>query len=177
MPTKHPVTLMILACYHGRIYHQNDNGVINEIRQKFWVPCIRSALKSVKRSCNICIADSPKPVAQFMGQLPVDRVTPCVRPFSYEGLGYCGPFFVVIGRRREKRWIALFTCLGTRALHLQIAEVLSSDSFLLCVRIFVNRRGVPVRGRNDNGTNFIGAQKEMSKEHRFIDYGIFLKTI
>lgn len=97
----------------------------------------------------------------MMGQLPVDRVTPFVRPFSYTGLDYFGPLHVTIGRRNEKRWVALFTCLTVRAVHLELARDLSTDACILCIRNFVNTRGVPVRIRSDNGTNFVGAAKEL----------------
>lgn len=46
-----------------------------------------------------------------MGQLPQDRLMPYVRHFSYTGIDYCESFYVAAGRRREKRQIALFTCL------------------------------------------------------------------
>lgn len=95
-----------------------------------------------------------------MGQLPIDRVTPYVRPFTYTGIDYFGPVLVAVGRRREKRWVAVFTCLTIRAIHLELAKDLSADAVVLCLRNFVNRRGVPVRIRSDRGTNFIGASKE-----------------
>lgn len=94
-----------------------------------------------------------------MGQLPLDRLTPYVRPFSYTGLDYFGPILVTIGRRKEKRWVALFTCLTIRAVHLEIAENLSSDACLVSLQNFCNLRGFPIRIRSDNGTNFIGASK------------------
>ncbi len=91
----------------------------------------------------------------------MDRLTPYVRPFSYSGLDYFGPVNVTIGRRNEKRWIALFTCLTIRAkiraVHIELAANLSIDACLICIRNFVNRRGVPVQIRSDNGTNFLGA--------------------
>lgn len=64
---------------------------------------------------------------------------------------------VTVGRRQEKRWVALFTCMASRAVHLEIAADLSSDSCILCIKNFINLRGVPVKIRSDNGTNFVGA--------------------
>lgn len=93
------------------------------------------------------------------GQLPYDCLTPFMRPFSYTGLDYFGPINVTIGRRHEKRWVALFTCMTTRAVHLELAADLSSDSCILCIKNFINLRGVPVKIRSDNGTNFVGADK------------------
>lgn len=56
-----------------------------------------------------------------MGQLPLDRITPFVRAFQYTGLDFFGPLLVTIGRRKEKRWAALFTCLTVRAVHFELA--------------------------------------------------------
>lgn len=96
-----------------------------------------------------------------MGQLPDDRLTPYVRPFTYTGFDYFGPFSISVGRRHEKRWVALFTCLTTRAIHLELAADLSTDACLICLRNFINLRGTPLRIRSDNGTNFVGAKKEL----------------
>ena len=62
-----------------------------------------------------------------MGQLPADRVTPFVKPFTYTGVDLFGPLLVTIGRRKEKRWAVIFTCLTVRAAHIELAENLSTD--------------------------------------------------
>ncbi|XP_036324786.1 uncharacterized protein LOC118738021 [Rhagoletis pomonella] len=170
LPQKHDLTRLIVRYYHCQLHHQNDRLTVNEMRQKFWVTRALDLLKSVKRECPVCIYSTAKPSVPLMGQLPEDRLTPYVRPFSYAGVDYCGPFFVAIGRRREKRWVALFTCLKTRAVHLEVAPELSNDAFILCFRNFVNRRGVPIRIRSDNGTNFVGAQKILKNETQIFDF-------
>ena len=50
-----------------------------------------------------------------MASLPAGRLAYKQRPFSHCGMDYFGPMIVKIGRRREKRWGCLFTCLTTRA--------------------------------------------------------------
>ena len=59
-----------------------------------------------------------------------------------------------LGDTSAKRWIALFTCSVTRAVHLEVAEKLSASSFLDCLRRFVARRGVSQYIISDNETNF-----------------------
>ena len=51
--------------------------------------------------------------------------------------------------------------MTTRAVHVEIAGDLSSDSFILSLRCFIARRGNVKNIRSDNGTNFIGAEKEL----------------
>lgn len=104
-----------------------------------------------------------------MGQLPIDRMTPYCRPFTYTGLDLFGPINVTIGRRHEKRWVALFTCLTIRAVHLEIVENLSTDACLVSIKNFINIRGIPLRIRSDNGTNFVGASKTIKNTNTYLD--------
>lgn len=88
---------------------------------------------------------------------------------TYTGIDYFGPIAVSIGRRREKRWVTLFVCLTYKAVHLELAADLSTDSCLLCIRSFVSLRGRPIRMRSDNGTNFVGIKKELEDVVSFFD--------
>lgn len=62
-----------------------------------------------------------------------------------------------------KGWIAVFVCLVTRAIHLEPTEGMSTDDFLQAYQRFVSRRGNPERIYSDNGTNFVGANKELAQ--------------
>lgn len=159
LPKDNRLTSLIVDHHHVLMQHQNLDAVVCAVRQRFWIPHLRSLAKKRKGFCFTCKRLAAKPSPPIMGQLPVDRLTPFVRPFSYTGLDFFGPIVVTIGRRHEKRWVALFTCLTTRAIHLELAADLSTDACILCLRNFMNTRGVPVRIRSDNGTNFVGADK------------------
>lgn len=111
-----------------------------------------------------------RPLQPKMGPLPPERVAPYVRPFTFTGVDLAGPFLVVIGRRQEKRWIALFTCMTVRAIHLETVGELSTAAFLLALKNFTNRRGVPYRIRSDQGTNFIGAAQVLANAEVSIEW-------
>jgi hypothetical protein len=55
----------------------------------------------------------------------------------------------------------MFTCLQTRAVHFEVAQSLSTDDFLKVFSRFVARRSKPKRMFLDQGTNFVGAEREM----------------
>lgn len=78
-------------------------------------------------------------------------------------MDYFGPWLVKQGRREVKRYGALFTCLASRAVHIEVADSLNTDSFLQALRRFIARRG-PIREiRSDQGTNFVGADNELKR--------------
>ncbi|XP_036319769.1 uncharacterized protein LOC118734157 [Rhagoletis pomonella] len=81
-PAKHIVAELIVKHHHEKGHHQNLAVIINTVRQKFWIPHIKTLYKRVQRNCLECRLSKAKPVAPMMGQLPADRVTPYVRPFS-----------------------------------------------------------------------------------------------
>ena len=101
---------------------------------------------------------------QKMANLPSDRVTPELPPFTHTGVDFFGPFFVKRGRGQQKKYGVIFTCLSSRATHLEVAESLSTDSFICALIRFVSRRGQVKTIRSDRGTNFIGASRELKRE-------------
>jgi transposase InsO family protein len=164
------VTFLIVRYYHDRYAHQNNELVLNEVRQKFWIPDLRVVLKKVRNSCQFCKNYNAKPSPPEMGNLPSVRLTPYVRPFVFTGLDYFGPVEVSVGRHREKRWVALFTCLTVRAIHLEVVETLTTDDCILALKRFIARRGIPREIYSDNGTYFRGANKELQNSLKCLDY-------
>ncbi|XP_065363858.1 uncharacterized protein LOC135957111 [Calliphora vicina] len=165
----HRFTQLFVAHVHNKMRHQNFEATIGEIRKRFWIPRLRNLLSKTTSNCNICKIRRAVPVAPFMGSLPSDRLTPYVRPFTYTGVDYFGPLNVTVGRRHEKRWVALFTCLTIRAVHLEVAYDLSTDSCILAIRNFINRRGTPLKIRSDNGKNFVGVNQEAQRFDEVFD--------
>ena len=52
----------------------------------------------------------------------------------------------------------------TQAVHLEIAHSLETDSCIKAIRRFLARRGPIKVMRSDNGTNLVGAEKELRLE-------------
>ena len=96
-----------------------------------------------------------------MAPLSVHRVTPGKPAFTCVGVDYAGPFFVKAERTTLKRYLCIFTCLATRAVHLDPSFSLDTPTFLQTYQRFVSRRGTPQTIYSDNGSNFVGAVKEL----------------
>lgn len=111
----------------------------------------------------MCHVNKVKPSFPEKGPLSVARLSPHEPPFTHTGVDFFGPVTVTVERRHEKRWVALFTCLTVRAMHLEIAQDLSADAFIRCLQRFMYRRRVPNFMYSDNRTNFKGAAREMKE--------------
>lgn len=156
---RHPVVRLLVQFYHRQAGHANHDSVINEIRQRFWLLRLRDTVRTVANQCLFCKIRKSKPMNPVTGDLPRQRLSHHQRPFTFTGVDYFGPIVVSIGRRHEKRWVALFTCLTTRALHLELVHSLSADSAIMALRRFIARRGTPDTIYSDNGTAFTGANR------------------
>ncbi|KAL6432033.1 hypothetical protein ACFW04_007459 [Cataglyphis niger] len=99
-----------------------------------------------------------------MGDLPRLRVTPA-RPFLRTGVDYAGPIQLRTtkgrGHRSYKAFIAVFVCLSTKAVHLEVVSDYSADAFLAALRRFTARRGLCRSLQSDCGTNFVGADAQL----------------
>ncbi|XP_052089512.1 uncharacterized protein LOC127726248 [Mytilus californianus] len=110
-----------------------------------------------------------------MSDLPTDRLSPCP-PFSYVGVDTFGPWSVVFRKTRggsanQKRWALLFTCMTTRAVHIEVIEDMSTSSFINAMRRVIAVRGPIIQFRSDRGTNFIGATSELNIDPEFVEKG------
>lgn len=166
---KCPTTRLLVLHHHVRALHANHETVVNCLRARFWVTHIRPTVKAVVARCQYCRLLCARPSPPKMADLPPVRLNTTRRGFVNCGVDYFGPMEVTIGRRREKRWGVLFTCLSTRAIHLELAASLSADSAILALRRLVARRGCPAVILSDCGTNFVGANNELRVALRALD--------
>ncbi|XP_062710697.1 uncharacterized protein LOC134288826 [Aedes albopictus] len=164
LPRKHRVTELLVLDFHQRCQHGNSETVVNEIRQLYNIPRLRSVVKKVSRDCALCKIRRARPAIPPMAPLLPARLAHHERAFTYTGVDYFGPLIVKLGRSNVKRWIALFTCLTVRAVHLEVAYTLSTESCISCVHRFVGRRGPPAEFFSDNGTNFQGADRVLQHQ-------------
>lgn len=107
-------------------------------------------------------------LTQKMSDLPPERLS-MDPPFSFVGLDVFGSWVVTSRRTRggqasSKRWAVLFTCMSTRAIHIEVIESMDSSSFINALRRFFAIRGPAKQLRSDCGTNFVGACKELKME-------------
>ena len=131
------------------------------MQEHYTVLKLRSSLRSIKAHCLRCREFQAVTMQPIMSDLPKERLAYQSPPFTNTGVDYFGPFYVSVRRTTEKRWGFLFTCLTTRAVHVEIVTSMDTSSCVKGVERFVSRRGTPAMIWSDDGTNFIGAEKEL----------------
>ena len=118
--------------------------------------------------CVVCRRVRSSTRGQKMSDLPKDRLEPAP-PFTYSSVDFFGPFYVKEGRKEQKRYGVLFTCMASRAIHIEIANSMDTSSFINAYRRFIGRRGPVTQLRSDQGTNFVGARNELHECLRQMD--------
>ena len=165
LPRKGLINQRIAQELHRSLCHCGTNQLAQALRQTFWMPADKSLCKKIIRNCSICQRHNALPFKYpNMWPLPAERVTQSP-PFSFTGVDLMGPLTIKnIVNEDEKRYVALFTCLVTRMVHLEVTTDLSARSFLLVFKRFISRRGVPVKMISDNGTNFRLAESILRRD-------------
>lgn len=175
---KHPVILpkqssivkALIRRFHHKVKHAGRGITMNAIRDSgVWITNMNSLCKDVIRKCVGCKRLRGSFGKQVMSDLPVDR-TLTASPFTYVGVDLFGPFVVKERRSELKRYGVMFTCLSCRGVHLECVNSLTTDSFILALRRFIARRGNVRVIRSDNGTNFVGAKRELQSEFKKMDH-------
>ena len=153
----------MLRDLHFEHNHEGVEYVRSVIQQKFWIIGLRNALRSIKSSCVFCRKLRAQNKTPLMADLPPERLDYQSYPFTNVGVDYFGPFEVKLLRRSMKRWCCLFTCLTTRAVHIEVVRSLDTASCLVAINRFISRRGKPATIVSDNGTNFVGSARELKE--------------
>ena len=162
LPAKHPLTFQLIWAFHRKHNHCGTDFVLSHVRDYYWPIRGKDAVKKVSRKCPSCIRERTRPAIQKMADLPIERLAVHTPAFHHTAVDYFGPLEVAYGRGRSvKRYGALFTCLTTRAVYLDLAKSLSTEDFLLVLRRFLSFYSKPESIHSDNGTNFVGAEKEL----------------
>ncbi|XP_033221032.1 uncharacterized protein LOC117175434 [Belonocnema kinseyi] len=163
---KHHAVRLLIQFHHQRVGHLGRERVINDLRMQYWVTKIQLAVKSVIRDCQMC----------KIRKVNI-RIESSIRPFINTGVDYFGPLTVTIGRRHEKRYGVLFTCLNMRAVHLEFAASLTTDSMIMAFRRMMARCGKPKKIYSDNGTNFVRARQELREVLEELDQYVIQQNL
>ncbi|XP_055714801.1 uncharacterized protein LOC129808920 [Phlebotomus papatasi] len=156
---------LIATHTHLSLLHAGPQLILAQLRQAYWPMDGRNLCRSITHNCIKCIKANPPQQEQLMGELPEHRVT-AIKAFQATGVDFAGPLLLKSVNRKGspiKAYVAVFVCMGTKALHLELVSALETDAFIATLRRFVARRGLPTHMYSDQGTTFIGADNELKR--------------
>ncbi|XP_043468337.1 uncharacterized protein LOC122502381 [Leptopilina heterotoma] len=163
LATKHMLTVLIIRNMHYKNLHAGAQFFKSVLRELYWIISTDCAILRVIRKCVLGFRLRSKSPTQLMGNLPAERVTSS-RAFAYTGLVYAGPFKIKLSRNvTGKAYLCVFVCMATKAMHLELASDLSTNTFLNALKRFISRRGKCLSIHSDNGLNFVGAKNELQQ--------------
>jgi len=139
------VTWLIIGKFHdGRDHCAGVSHLLSDISQVYWIPSARKIIKRYERHCLICRQNRSKETLVQIVPLPRFRFAGPCRPFENTAVDFAGPYETTSerGKTRNKRYMCLFTCMQTRAVHLKVATGLDADAFLRALTRFMARRGM-----------------------------------
>lgn len=177
---KHPILLppgsllakLVFTHEHIRNLHCGATALLATVRDFWWPIAGRQLAKQTVRQCMICFRHVAQGLTPLMASLPKYRISQSP-PFSNCGVDYAGPIKIKHksgrGGKILKAYLCIFVCFATKAVHLEVVSDLTSESFLSALRRFTSRRGIPINVYSDNGTNFVGAQRELREIYEFLE--------
>lgn len=142
---------------------QVERMMLAALSSQFWLISLCEEIREGQKEFNECCRWKAKTAKQIMTPLPQMRLQLSGWPFAQPAVDFVGPFITIQGRgfQRQKRYLCLFTCLATRAVHLEMAFSLDTDSFLNTFYRMVKWRRLPREMLSDDGTNFVAAEREL----------------
>ena len=174
LPKRNHLSKLAIMFHHERTHHQGRLITNGAVRQAgFWIVGVSRMVNQLLGQCITCRRFRGKSMTQYMADLPSDR-TETPAPFTNVGFDVFGPWLIRIRRLRggaanAKRWGLVFTCLNSRAIHIEVLETMESDSFICALRRFFAISGVSTVLRCDQGTNFVGAKSELEQAMKELD--------
>ncbi|KAF1768839.1 hypothetical protein GCK72_000652 [Caenorhabditis remanei] len=165
---KHRLARLVVMETHIKNVHLPATYLVAALRTRYWIQADKQLADSVIRSCIPCQRVNNKPFEYpFSRTLPRFRTTPST-PFQHVGLDYGGPLNYRLddGSCIGKAYVLVYTCLVTRATHLELIPDGTTEMYLLGLRNAFSRRGVPASIYSDNARTFTLGAKIISDDVR-----------
>ncbi|CAG9126303.1 unnamed protein product [Plutella xylostella] len=171
IPEKCRLSELIIDQTHKLTFHGGPKMTTGVIRQKYWIIGGYRVVKKQIRLCVKCRKHSPSKHQQLMGDLPEPRIN-TARPFYHTGVDYTGHLYVKAskgrGTKTSKGYVAVFVCMVTKAVHLELVSDLSTSAMLAALKRLSAKRGTPGHLYSDFGSCFIGADRKLKEEYEQI---------
>ena len=165
LPRNDHLSKLVVRHYHDRVHDQGTSITRSAVRQAgYWIVGGYNVVSKEIHSCVTCKKLRGRPLEQQMAD-----------PFTNVGFDVFGPWEIHTrktrgGAAKSKRWGLVFTCLTSRAIHIELLESMDASAFICALRRFFAQRGQAALLRCDQGTNFVGGKSELEDAFKEMDF-------
>ncbi|XP_053596461.1 uncharacterized protein LOC103580575 [Microplitis demolitor] len=128
LPRSSRLSTLLIDHSHQRTFHGGTQLTLADLRRSVWIDTRRRGVRA----------------QQLMGQLLSARVRPS-KAFLHTRIDYAGPITLKTFQGRSaktyKGWIAIFVCLATSTIHIEIVIDYFTDAFVAAFQRFTSQRG------------------------------------
>jgi len=150
LPPRHLLSKLVIVDIHVRLCHSVTTATLTALWQSYWISAARQYIKTILHHCTVCRKVTGKPYsAPDPPPLPELR-TQDVHPFTFTGVEFTGALYVQQGKQEVKVYLCLFTCVTTLAVHLELVQDITAQTFFLAFQKF-----------SDNGSTYLSAAEEL----------------
>lgn len=173
IPRHDKLVEMLLLHLHQTNYHVGITQMLSIVRDNYVILGGRREVKRIINKCGNIRCKKLVQITQLMSPLPVERITPghC---FVNVSMDYFGPLVAKTYEgtklKLKKVWVAIFTCLASRAIHLELVTSLETVEVINALRLVIARRGKFSTLYSDNFSSFKHAKKEMANFFKAIKW-------
>ena len=153
--------------------HAEISHTPSSLRKYYWSEKGRQTVsKILRKECYDCRRWKSKSFElPIMPSLPTERVIP-LRNFQHRGPDYIEPIDADNSTYKKviifKAEIALFPCFTTRAIHLELAEDLTTPTLEHIIQRFIAVKGKPESITSNNAPQFIALAKNYNIKWKLI---------
>ena len=157
LPRTANFTKRLIEDYQQRTLHGGVQATMCSIREKFWIPKLRSAVKSIIYNCNLCRRHRKKPLKPpAAGSLP-RFYSELGEPFQTTGIDFSEPRICKDRDQEIKGYIVILACATMTAVHLKLSRSMLAEELKYRLKKFIARRGTPRTIISDNAKTFKAA--------------------
>lgn len=164
LPKNCRVGVLLIGFFHSKVRHQGRSVTLAATRTAgYHIVGARGTVEGVISSCTTCKLLRGRPLPLKMADFPADRLEESP-PFTHTGVDIFGPYTITDGQSTrksaatKKAWAAIFVCMVTRGVHLEMLPSMDTVSMQYAMRRFFSCRGVAKTIRSDNGTNLMAVR-------------------
>ena len=186
LPKQHPFTRALVTNAHqGKMLHVAKDTLHFNIRAQYWILQSKQLINSIVQNCIACSRTNSQRAQQQMGNQPLCKLL-LAMPWMHVGIDLTGTIpirkYLIAQKTKlaknfpkhpkmfhpnvptQKAYIVLFTCMSTRAIHLELVLSNHAEEFLNAFIRFVSVCGMGIKYYSDNAKYFKAADAALKAE-------------